>query len=237
MTKSMREAKVHTTWATPNAEYEDAVLSFVDGVLDADEGGAFFASFLPFIERVARFGVENSLVQTTLKLTCPGIPDIYQGAELWDLSLVDPDNRRPIDYQRRTTHLDRIEREQPRLPDLLRNWRDGAVKILLTTKLLALRAKFSEAFEGQNYEPLPAIGIKNDFVCAFARGPIVIAAALFPSRRAAEPDWGDTQIPLPAQFCREFRNVLTDSDLTAVDQCISPDTAFADLPVCVLAPA
>jgi (1->4)-alpha-D-glucan 1-alpha-D-glucosylmutase len=101
MVKSMREAKLHSTWASPDTAYEEAMLGFVRDALDVSRSNAFLSVFLPFQERVARLGIRNSLVQTTLKLTLPGVPDIYQGAELWDLSLVDPDNRRSVDYNPR----------------------------------------------------------------------------------------------------------------------------------------
>ena len=106
MVKSLREAKLHTTWAAPNLAYEEAMLGFVRDALDMSRPNAFLEAFLPFQERVARLGVRNSLVQAALKLTLPGMPDIYQGAELWDLSLVDPDNRRPVDYGLRARLLE-----------------------------------------------------------------------------------------------------------------------------------
>ena len=108
MVKSMREAKVHSTWAAPDAAYEDAMLTFVEEALDLSRSAAFLDSLLPFVRTVARFGAHNSLIQTVLKLTCPGVPDIYQGSELWDLSMVDPDNRRPVDYGLRERALDDV---------------------------------------------------------------------------------------------------------------------------------
>src|SRR5207237_4102778 len=101
MVKSIREAKLRSVWASPNTTYEEAMLGFVRDALDVSRPNAFLGAFLPFQEHVARLGIRNSLVQTVLKLTLPGMPDIYQGAELWDLSLVDPDNRRPVDYRTR----------------------------------------------------------------------------------------------------------------------------------------
>ncbi len=106
MTKAMREAKVHTTWAMPDAAYEAATLAFVDAALTGDRAAAFWAAFLPFAGKVARLGASNSIVQTVLKLTMPGVPDLYQGTELWDLSMVDPDNRRPVDFSLRQRLLE-----------------------------------------------------------------------------------------------------------------------------------
>ena len=100
--KSLREAKRRSSWAAPNAEYEEAMQAFAREALRSD---GFLSSFLPFVQRVARLGVQNSLAQTAAKLTVPGVPDIYQGCELWDLSLVDPDNRRPVDFARREAEM------------------------------------------------------------------------------------------------------------------------------------
>src|SRR5262249_18314727 len=154
--KSMREAKVHSTWAAPNSIYEDAVLSFVEDALDAERSRAFFNAFLPFEERIARLGVENSLVQTLLKLTVPGVPDIYQGAELWDLSLVDPDNRRPVDYSERIQLLDQFDHEPGaiNMHELLDHWQDGAIKLFVTAKILRYRQEHPEVFQRGEYEQL-----------------------------------------------------------------------------------
>ncbi|HKM68936.1 MAG TPA: malto-oligosyltrehalose synthase, partial [Stellaceae bacterium] len=108
MVKSMRESKLHSTWASPSTAYEEAMLGFVRDALDISRPNAFLGAFLSFQERVARLGVHNSLVQITLKLTLPGMPDFYQGAELWDLSLVDPDNRRQVDYAKRIQLLEKV---------------------------------------------------------------------------------------------------------------------------------
>ena len=150
MIKSVREAKLHSTWAAPHTAYEDAVLGFVRAALDVSRPNAFLDAFLPFQERVARLGVRNSLVQTVLKLTLPGMPDLYQGAELWDLSLVDPDNRRPVDFATRTKLLEEVlaisehERGTATL-EMLENWQDGRVKLALTATLLTHRRAPSEA--------------------------------------------------------------------------------------------
>ncbi|MGC2204033.1 MAG: malto-oligosyltrehalose synthase, partial [Stellaceae bacterium] len=146
MVKSMREAKLHSTWASPNAAYEEAMLGFVRDALDLSRPNAFLNAFLPFQERVAQLGIRNSLVQTALKLTLPGMPDIYQGAELWDLSLVDPDNRRPVDYETRSQLLEEVaaslERNtQTAMLDLLQDWRNGRVKLAVIATLLAYRRK------------------------------------------------------------------------------------------------
>ncbi|MBA3517442.1 MAG: malto-oligosyltrehalose synthase, partial [Rhizobiales bacterium] len=133
MVKSMREAKVHTTWAAPNSAYEDAVLRFVRHALDASRTNPFLESLAGFQGRIAPLGIRNSIVQVVLKLTVPGVPDIYQGAELWDFSLVDPDNRRPVDYATRKKLLDAMDANgrsgRPDLASLLETWRDGRIKL------------------------------------------------------------------------------------------------------------
>jgi (1->4)-alpha-D-glucan 1-alpha-D-glucosylmutase len=212
VTKSMREAKVHSTWASPNSVYEDAVLAFVDGALDPEASKTFLAAFLPFQERVARLGVHNSLVQTTLKLTAPGVPDIYQGADLWDLSLVDPDNRRPVDYGRRERLLE--ESAGTPMQELLKQWQDGAVKLQLTSKILAFRAAEPELFARGEYEPVQATGPKADLICAFVRRcgdrSALVITSRFPARLGADPDWCGTTISLPQPLAgRTWRNILT----------------------------
>jgi (1->4)-alpha-D-glucan 1-alpha-D-glucosylmutase len=219
MTKSIREAKAHSTWQSPNRDYESAVLSFIDDVSNSD---AFFSTFLPFAERIARLGVQNSLVQLTLKLTSPGVPDIYQGSELWDLSMVDPDNRRPVDYEHRIHLLGKCECIS------LNNWQDGAIKLLVTQKLLQLKP------EGA-YEPILAEGQKADCICAFARPNIMVLTALYPARREADPGWFDTSIPIPPHLRgKKLRNMLTGADIQKLDCQIEAAEVFRDLPVAVL---
>jgi len=219
MTKSIREAKVHSTWQSPNREYESAVLSFIDDVSNSD---AFFSTFLPFADRIVRLGVQNSLVQLTLKLTAPGVPDIYQGSELWDLSMVDPDNRRPVDYDHRIHLLDQRKRIS------LDHWQDGAIKLFVTQRLLHLKA------EGC-YEPILAEGQKSDCICAFARQSVMVLTALYPARREADPDWFDTRIPVPPHLLgMNLRNILTGAAVHQEDALIAAAEAFRDLPVAVL---
>jgi (1->4)-alpha-D-glucan 1-alpha-D-glucosylmutase len=130
--KAVREAKEHSSWGEPDAVYEDALMSFLDSLFNSDRSGAFLADFTAFQGYVARVGALNSLSQTLIKLTSPGVPDIYQGSELWDLSLVDPDNRRPVDYQRRQQELAGFDRAASRgelLDELMANWSDGRINL------------------------------------------------------------------------------------------------------------
>ena len=140
MRKSLREAKLRTTWAMPDEEYERGTLAFVEAALDPSRSGAFLTLFRPFAERVARLGVGNSLVQTVLKLTLPGMPDFYQGSELWDLNLVDPDNRRPVDYPLREKALaevtDALARDRcGTVRRLAEAWPDGRIKLAVIATL------------------------------------------------------------------------------------------------------
>ena len=206
MTKVLREAKIHSTWADPNETYEGATLAFVDRMLTGERAEAFWAAALPFMRRMARLGAENSVVQTVLKLTIPGVPDIYQGCELWDFSMVDPDNRRPVDFAEREAALDAVltELEADREGAVARYaaaWRDGRLKLAVTATLLALRRERATVFADGNYEALSAVGPSADSICAFRRqaggDEVVVAVARFPGRREAEGFDGGTALPLP----------------------------------------
>jgi (1->4)-alpha-D-glucan 1-alpha-D-glucosylmutase len=240
MRKSIREAKVHSTWASPDTAYEDAVLAFIDGALDPDESHAFLAEFLPFQRYLSRLGIENSLVQTVLKLAAPGVPDTFQGTELWDLSLVDPDNRRPVDYERLTRLLDDLDTRKPSIWELMAHWESGAVKLFLISRLLRFRALDPELFEHGDYEPLLTAGPKADWICGFSRGhgnsALLIIAARFPAKRERDPSWHGTTVAIPQQFgARTFRNMFTGTRLPAANIEVSLDLVFEGLPVAVLA--
>ena len=191
MVKSIREAKVHSTWAVPDPVYEEAILSFATNALDPLRAGNFLASFQPFVERIAKLGARNTLVQTVLRLTLPGMPDIYQGAELWDFSIVDPDNRRPVDYPLRAQMLDRVLTDlatdrRGAMQRYIESWRDGHLKLAAIATILGYRREHAALFENGEYEPLRADGPKNDRICAFlrCRGEEVLltAVARFPAR-------------------------------------------------------
>lgn len=240
LTKAIREAKVASTWESPNIEYEQAVLAFADGALDPGSAASFHLTFLPFMNRVARFGVENSLVQVVLKLTSPGVPDIYQGAELWDLSLMDPDNRRPVDFARRSALLDRVNSApvcSARI--LMENWRCSAIKLHVITRILQLRSRLPEVFEAGDYESLNATGPKADCVCAFSRrndsSMIVVAVARFPARRHEDPSWGNTQIPTPqGRVSGRLHDILTSKSVSYEGGVIEAADVFDTMPVAVL---
>jgi (1->4)-alpha-D-glucan 1-alpha-D-glucosylmutase len=228
--KAIREAQRHTNWVNPNEAYEEATRAFVRAVLDPALSAPFLADFAALRRRVAHLGAFNALGQQLLKLTSPGVPDVYQGTELWDLSLVDPDNRRPVDFARRARLLRDLRRRKPspRLArDLVRAKADGRVKLWLTQRALACRAAALDLFACGDYLPLAARGAQAGHVCAFARRLAAIdgerevvvvvprlVASLVKDDESAPTGaavWGETTIPLPdAPVGGAYRNVFTD---------------------------
>jgi (1->4)-alpha-D-glucan 1-alpha-D-glucosylmutase len=234
MQKALREGKERSSWGNPNASYEEAVSRFVDGALQASPTNPFPAALAEFLNRwVARPGAINSLSQTLLKLTMPGVSDTYRGSELWDFSLVDPDNRRPVDYKASRRLLDdvrhKIEGGPAQSPDIradaLRewatHWRDGREKLFLIREVLRFRQRHPGLLARAEYDPLQAEGERAEYVCAFARRLrdetiIVVVPRLSAAlRRAAgasgtSSPWGMTTLLLPEGVyrdlltCREF---------------------------------
>jgi (1->4)-alpha-D-glucan 1-alpha-D-glucosylmutase len=252
MTKAAREAKERTSWDNPNTDYEAALGPFLSRILDQQRGRPFLRHFLPFQARIARLGMLNSLVQTTLKLTSPGIPDLYQGTELWDLNLVDPDNRRAIAFADRARFLDEIaalaRMPNDRLPaavDRLREaWPDGRVKLYLLYQLLALRREMPRLFTDATYRPLAVEGAQAERVCAFLRVAherriIVVVGRHFAALTApaatlpAAEAWSDTTLTLPeglSSLCERLTGRRYDGGRAA----IPIRDLFTNLPVAVL---
>jgi (1->4)-alpha-D-glucan 1-alpha-D-glucosylmutase len=205
--KCLREAKLHTSWTAPDPAYEEAMRAFALDALDPTRNG-FLASFLPFVGRIARLGVENSIVQTVMKLTAPGVPDIYQGDEFWDLSLVDPDNRRPIDYSAReealsalSPRLARLEARGAALGELVENWRDGWIKLAVSALLLQLRREKETLFADGGYEPIVIGGERSERALGYIRAAgedrVAVVIARFPGLRERDPGWGSAVAELP----------------------------------------
>jgi (1->4)-alpha-D-glucan 1-alpha-D-glucosylmutase len=174
MEKALKEAKLHTSWINPNEAYDQGVKQFVRDILRSHADNRFLADFLRFEARIAPAGMWNSLAQTLLKITSPGVPDFYQGTELWDLSLVDPDNRRPVDFTRRVMMLDEIQRLESKglvalVRDLIAQPQDGRLKLYVTFKALNTRRAQHHLFSQGAYLPLVASGARQDHVVAFAR--------------------------------------------------------------------
>ncbi|MEO8048128.1 MAG: malto-oligosyltrehalose synthase [Nitrospirota bacterium] len=177
MAKALKEAKIHTSWVNPNHAYDQAVRDFIERILVRASPNPFLADFLPFQREIARHGVYNSLSQVLLKIAAPGIPDFYQGAELWDFSLVDPDNRRPVDYKMRAGFLAGFQSirgiqgsDQRRfVQELLATVSDGRIKMYMTMVGLHYRRTHASLFLSGEYVPLKVEGTKKQHVCAFAR--------------------------------------------------------------------
>jgi len=228
--KAVREAKTYSDWINPNEPHEAALLRFVDAVFQEPEAGPFRRDFARVQERVAFHGALNSLSQVLLKITAPGVPDFYQGTELWNLRLVDPDNRRPVDFRRRIGMLEELrKRATDSLPELLREilagWKDGRVKLYLTDKALAFRKANAQMFLDGDYLPLAVVGSRQANVCAFARkrnGAMSITVAprwttqlgrgKLPLGKAV---WHDDFVLLPKTAPVQWRNALTGERLKA----------------------
>ena len=202
MAKALHEAKINTSWIQPNEEWDAAMRDFVVKILDPSRRNKFIPVFLPVVEEVARLGAINSLTQTLLKLTSPGVPDIYQGNEIWDYSLVDPDNRRPVDYKRRREMLDALPGATPE--ELVRNWPDGRIKMFLTQQVLQFRREHVALFRRGEYLPLAVSGTLAESCVSFARvlaGKWIVVIAPRLSSRVGFPPvgelWKDTAIGFP----------------------------------------
>jgi len=250
MLKAMREAKENTSWINRNSEYENAVSSFVKKLLKPGHQNRFLNDFVRFENRIARLGLWNSLAQTVLKLTCPGVPDIYQGTEVWDFSLVDPDNRRPVDYDHRQT-IFRDLHEHHDVKTLLETPEDGRIKLYLTWRTLCLRQQRPELFQDGEYLPLIVEGAKADHVLAFVRMsaksnvlvvvPHLVAGLLDDADVPPIGDriWQDTEIVLPFCTCSDkYRNIFTEELLETRKsdgggERISVSKVLADFPVAV----
>jgi len=242
--KCLREARVHTNWVSPNETYESAVTEFIVDTLNLERSEAFLASFLPFQERIAVLGVHNSLVQTVLKLTSPGVADFYQGCELWDLSLLDPDNRRPVDYPLRRRILDRIKgQSQTRkcevIRDMWRNWQDGSIKLFVISTLLEFRKAHSELFQKGVYQPLSTDGNEGDQICAFSRkeGSAELLVLVSKDARLNAASFRDTKASVNEQAGTAGWSELFTGRLIQPEQGNLPlDELFSELPVAVLFP-
>lgn len=228
--KSVREARLNSSWAAPREQYEQRVRGFVEIALSPRPENRFLALFRRFDAQIAPDGIRNGLIMTTLKLTAPGIPDIYQGAELWEQSMVDPDNRRPVDFQLRRQLLAESPADAPLPPGS--TWRDGRIKLALTQKLLRFRMTDPELFARGSYEPLAVSG--SDHVCAFLRRlgerAIVVVAALWPWRELRP-----FAVPLPdGLHSARWSNVLTGREIAPSDALYSEDIS-AEPTIAVLA--
>lgn len=225
--KALREAKLHTAWIRPDEAYEGAYLDFIDAILTPSPDNRFLSEFMPFQQRIAFYGALNSLSQTLLKIACPGVPDFYQGAELWDLTLVDPDNRRPVDFEKRTAMLSGLRKREAGaalVKELLGSYEDGRVKLFMIYRLLKARRSWQAVFDEGEYLRLSVEGERAASVHAFAlkqggRCAVVIASRFLASSLSAgvmpigRKVWGDTRIVLPQDFPGRWREMIVGGEV------------------------
>jgi (1->4)-alpha-D-glucan 1-alpha-D-glucosylmutase len=247
--KAVREAKVHTAWLAPDSTYEQAFLDFLAALLDRREDNPFLESFQPFQRRIAWYGMLNSLSQVLLKMTCPGTPDFYQGSELWDLNLVDPDNRRPVDFSLRSALLQRIEQTGEEkvgelIADLFSRFEDGAIKLFLVYKVLQARNRHGALFAAGSYTPLGISGRRKNNLIVFARNwesqwvitvvPRFHAELCRPGTLPVGPGaWEDTRVTLP-RGVRALKNLLTGEKMEE-RRSLSAEALFAAFPGALIA--
>jgi (1->4)-alpha-D-glucan 1-alpha-D-glucosylmutase len=252
--KATREAMVHTRWTRPNVEHERALTDFVTAIITPESQNVFLADFLKFQQKIAYFGMLNGLAQVLLKLTSPGVPDLYQGCELWDLRLVDPDNRGPVDFERRTQLLEAIEKRANESPsglcrDLIADWQDGRAKLYLTWKALNLRRQYRELFLDGSFLPLQISGGRTNNLIAFARHkgdkwtltivPRWLADAGAPVAWARMTAfWRGTKISLPPKAPSRWGNVLSGEVVELArgrkGSALRAEEVFGDFPVACL---
>jgi len=257
--KATREAMVHTRWTRPNERHEDALRRFARTILSSEESPDFLQDFRSFVKKVAYFGMINSLSQVLLKITSPGVPDFYQGSELWDLRLVDPDNRRPVNFARRMDLLETLHRAQSEVQDserlardLAERWQDGGTKLFLLGKAIRHRRAHEQLFRDGDLLPLETTGDRSRNVVAFIRKnnaeSSLVAIPRWLSQvsktSASAPtaqSWEDTKIVLPDGSPVNWRNVITGGVLTTEKTgnniYLTPEKLFRDFPVALLSAA
>jgi (1->4)-alpha-D-glucan 1-alpha-D-glucosylmutase len=249
LVKATREAMVHTRWTRPNQQHEDALQSFAARVL-SPENREFLEDFRQLQEKVAYYGMINGLSQTLLKIASPGVADFYQGSELWDLRLVDPDNRGQIDFGRRAAALNNIRTAEAAsvegtLRDLVAHWQDGRIKMHLIWKALSFRRSHADLFHEAEFVPVQTAGCHAANVIAFlrknARGSVLAAIPRWLSqirRNNQQFDWCDTRLILPAGSPMEWTNLLATPSVAAQNRegetWVSANDLFRDLPVAFL---
>lgn len=255
MGKAMREAKQFTDWLSPNEAHEKAVRQFISKILEPDASPRFLGDLQAFFKRVALPGALNSLSQALLKIAAPGIPDFYQGSEILDFSLTDPDNRRPVDFEKRANLLDETLEAAAGdrakfCKEILENWKDSRIKLFLTTIALQFRRSHAELFAEGSYEPLRAKGQRSENVCSFLRRHkkewVLTAVPRFTSDAVDHEQpginpakWKDSRLMLPPRAPLHWVNVFTEKPLntkgTGSSKWLTISDLFADLPFALLA--
>ena len=229
--KAAREAKVFTSWLSPDPQYESALIMFLESILESSKTNTFLEDFLLFEKQIAYYGALNSLAQVLLKITSPGVPDFYQGTELWDFSLVDPDNRHPVDFRKREELLNFLiqqkdQGQQSLLQQILYSWQDGQVKLYVTYKALNARKSCPDVFQDGGYTPLEVVGQRWENVCAFGRHKggkwvmVVVPRLLTKLVKVGEIPagrgvWRDDMLLLPDGAPECWCNIFTEERLNA----------------------
>nr|WP_311530581.1 malto-oligosyltrehalose synthase [uncultured Ralstonia sp.] len=244
--KAQREAKLRTDWFAPDAAYEAASRDFVFTLLTGDAASSFLPSLSAFVQSVAPASAINSLAQTLLRATLPGVPDLYQGTDFWDTSLVDPDNRRPVDYAARHRALRALHvHAEHSLASLLTHWTDGRIKQAVLARALAVRTALPAVFESGDYQPLAVTGSGAQHVFAFARmhgaQAIVVIVPLHASALLghggtltfADGAWRDTTVCLPAALSHSALHSAFDGQVLHSPR-LAPGQVLAQLPVALL---
>lgn len=254
MSKAVKEAKVHTSWLESNGAYEGAVRDFVSGILSQEHSDEFLRDLRGFHRRIAFFGQFNSFSQTLVKLTAPGVPDIYQGTELWDYNLVDPDNRRPVDFEERQNLLAGLKEKVassendlvPLLEQLLADSATGEIKLYVLWRVLNFRRAHRDLFDEGDYRPLKIIGDKREHVCGFARRrgeqelltvvPRLVLGLTGGVERSPMGDvWQDTVLEVPTESRdAAYRNVFTGKVVKAKEGSLSLRDVLRHFPVALM---
>jgi (1->4)-alpha-D-glucan 1-alpha-D-glucosylmutase len=257
MLKAVKEAKVHTSWVNPNEAYNHAVSKFVNEVLVAEPKNSFLSDFMYFHRRVAYSAMLNSLAQTILKIASPGVPDFYQGTELWDFSLVDPDNRRPVDFGKRMKLLEGLKQREKEdrsalIRDLLAGWVDGKIKLYVTYKGLGFRRSHRSLFEAGSYLPIDVSDGTRDHICAFARQQgenwalVVVPRLITELVRAERPPlgegtWGLGALVLPENAPEGWIDILSGDELRTIPskpgKLLPLASLFQNFPLALLSPS
>jgi maltooligosyltrehalose synthase len=239
--KALREAKLATDWTSPNKAYESAARELLVALVERRELPDLLDDIVAFARRISPAGAVNGLAQVLLKLTAPGVPDLYQGTDYWDFSLVDPDNRRPVDFAARSTSLGLIDMEA-----LLTDWRDGRVKQAVIAQTLALRRRYPRLFAEGSYEPIEVTGARAGHLMAFARrldsDIAIIAVPRFPRALLDENDritfvpsvWRDTALTAEGALPVVWRNIFDDQTAGSANGKIAAISIFNRCPVALL---
>ncbi|HEX2585412.1 MAG TPA: hypothetical protein VHL14_09780, partial [Steroidobacteraceae bacterium] len=243
MRKCMREAKQQSSWTAPNDEYEQQVLACIDALLASVQSAAFLKSFCAFHAPIAAAAAKKSLTQTALRLCMPGMPDTYQGTELWDFNMVDPDNRRAIDFRKREQLLhvtvnELKEDSEQAMRRYINNWQDGRIKLAVIYQLLDLRRTHATLFIEGNYVPLNLEGEQSHAIICFARHhndqTMIVLARRFFAGRSAVMEWKDTRVVLPqAMHGLDWYEILSGQEFHS-NEFIHVQPYLDNLPVAVM---